>query len=325
MINPLGLYAMGLASSPDPDVAGRNAVTMYSQGLQQQGIEDYRNQQVELQREEMRRKMEEEALQRQAIAKWAEANGLDAGFEYLPNPLQATIAQSTGMFTTPQQEADLAYKEAQTKKINADLANPAPIKIQHTPAQKSAADINEEQGKVLQKAARAVPMAEYSLDQMEKLAPDLPESGLTKKIAAVDRFFGSNLDMTKAENEFNKNLKTVIIDDVKKLGVNPSNRDLIFITESNPESGVDTKTNLNTIAKMKAGFQRVKEWNNIFADIQNRPEVQQDPSLLPKLFNQEIDKLPPLEELVNQEKPASSPQSSGEKKRLRFNPQTGGF
>jgi len=46
----------------------------------------------------------------------------------------------------------------------------------------------------------------------------------------------------------------------------------------------------------------VQEWNNIYAELQNRPEIQADPTLLPIEFNRAIESLPPLDELIAAER-----------------------
>lgn len=128
MINPMGLYAMGMASSRDPDVAGKNAVSMYQTGLQQQEQSEYRNEQNAIRREDMQRKIQEQEMQREALKKFAEAYGIDpavaGAMSSLPPAMQSIVLQEQTGAITPEKQAEIDFKTAQTDKLRKEMETP---------------------------------------------------------------------------------------------------------------------------------------------------------------------------------------------------------
>jgi len=230
-MNPFGAYALGMSSTADPDVAAQVGASMYNNALQNQ-------QQYDTKALEMRQKMQEEQLQRQALASFLQQQaGMSpeqamAASMMPSNTLPSAVNNALGLVQTFDDQGAPTY----TRKIEAPGMSGKPVatSAKYSPSQKSAADLNEEQGKELQKAARLAPQQIANLNQLETLVPEIPESGLTSGIATIGKFFGNESDLVTSANKAKKIIKEMAIDSVKKLGVNPSNRDLITLTESMP-------------------------------------------------------------------------------------------
>ncbi len=117
MINPMGLYAMGMSSSRDPDVAGRAASQMFVNGLAAQQEQERFDEQMRLRKEAELRKQQELELGKQALSGYAKSIGLDeaqAGMlPYLPEGVQAGIVNQKAGMVTPYQQQMIDMKREQ--------------------------------------------------------------------------------------------------------------------------------------------------------------------------------------------------------------------
>lgn len=165
---------------------------------------------------------------------------------------------------------------------------------------------NVKLGEQYQKTADASRELGEGLTQLEQILPDLPESPATDWLTNIDVF--NALPMTKAKGEAEKIIKQTIIPKVKNLGVNPSNRDLIFTQDAFVKSGSTPRANQRALLAGKLFADRIKEMNDIYNDMYSSEYYAENPRELKRDFNKKIDALPSIAEAVDAKLP---PEKSG--------------
>jgi len=305
-MNPFGAYALGMSSTADPDVAAQVGASMYNNALQNQ-------QQYDTKMQEMLMKQQDEQLQRQALkrylidqAQMTEEQANNASM--MPSNVQpAMMGKTLDVVPTYQPDGTVTY----SRKTDAPGmgGRPTSAKDRLSYPQQLAAKSNETMATGLQNKAMEAQGIEEKLNEMEPLVDKMPSNRATNFLSDYFDWFNIS-DATKAKQRFEQLKGQIILPQVKQLGVNPSNRDLIAVEKSFAAAGTDPEANKKAIQMLRNYEARMQEWSDIANTLQNTPEIQENPSLFKQRFNEEINKLPPIDPNEDSE---SSPTSTGAK------------
>jgi hypothetical protein len=189
-------------------------------------------------------------------------------------------------------EEDIARQklEAMKQKGNQDKIN------------ENADKANIKQGEQYQKTSDVSRELTEGLAQLEGILPRLPTSKATDELTNFDIFNFS--DATKAKNEANKVINQIIIPKVKALGVNPSNRDLVFTQEAFVKSGSTPIANQRALYSGQLLAERMRDANNLWNDMYANPYYAQNPRELKGDFNKKLDELPSIAAQVEKKLPS---------------------
>ena len=125
-INPFGLYAIGMGSARDPDVAGKLAAQMYTAGMQQDLLDKYRTDENDIKRQTLEQKQKQMDMMTKALQAYAQQNNLspaDAAMVMAaPEKSFDAIIQSKLGIMSPYQQETINQRKQESQDREAERA-----------------------------------------------------------------------------------------------------------------------------------------------------------------------------------------------------------